>query len=43
MFGRIKARIVVAGISETERKWRNESNRWATQVNFAAWAIEVLF
>ena len=43
LFGRIKARIVVAGISETERKWRNDSNKWATQVNFAAWAIEVLF
>ena len=33
----------LAGISETERKWRNDSNKWATQVNFAAWAIEVLF
>ena len=34
-------RIVFAGISESERKLRNESNKWATQVNFAAWAIEV--
>ena len=37
-----KMALPIAGISETERKRRKESNLFTTKINFTAWLLEVL-
>ena len=32
----------IAGVSETERRRRKESNLFTTKINFYAWLLEVL-